>query len=578
MTTVLEHWYRVRDLCEAPRVNLNINRPDRLTPLDAQERSKAFLAKIKYAGKDQQVGPKEIVKHVISGAGRVAADPIVGGIRQIGKTKAFLEKPRLEKELKNLGAVIPKSARHLGSGVEAHGFREIRGQNPDNDKVLRISAGGSVERPKSSRVTQADDVARIGRFTVERTPFRKPIYAGGKIVKTKGGTDQFSARLEHPKGGHAATDIMFHMVGKENLLPMDSHVGNIGTNPKTKQAELFDPGFVHKLSGRQVARAREYLTKNDPTAQDSYDYRVNLARHVGIDREKVVGKAASSGGVSRHFTPSYDDQPRRKVVSNIPALPKGKTVVPAPNPKRYASSFNIRSASRREMSGPSSTSLRRIEMGHGLDLPSAPREKRRFQPLGTSTRGRIQMAFNKAGMEGVKRLKAVNQQLNPVNPRVGPKGLRTESILIEAKQLGPIGRAKKRMREAERTIARAEAKRPKRKISPKDRNYQAPAPDIYFVPENKAEMTKLRDRSVLGHVGHGALRYAAGNAVAGAMSNQLYFLEPEYHPGVAKAHAAIKVTGGVANTLRYARKVRNAKAGLHREQERFLQRRQKVTW
>lgn len=63
------------------------------------------------------------------------------------------------------------------------------------------------------------------------------------------------------------------------------------------------------------------------------------------------------------------------------------------------------------------------------------------------------------------------------------------------------------------------------------------------IPRDEKARRKLADRTTIGHIGHGAIRLAAGTPVG--------------------------VLGGPANAVRYALKVDAAKRGLHRGQKAF---------
>ena len=64
-----------------------------------------------------------------------------------------------------------------------------------------------------------------------------------------------------------------------------------------------------------------------------------------------------------------------------------------------------------------------------------------------------------------------------------------------------------------------------------------------FIPKDEQERKKLANRTVAGHIGHGALRWAAGTPAG--------------------------IVGGPANAARYAIKVDAAQKGKHRGQKAY---------
>jgi hypothetical protein len=91
---------------------------------------------------------------------------------------------------------------------------------------------------------------------------------------------------------------------------------------------------------------------------------------------------------------------------------------------------------------------------------------------------------------------------------------------------------------------------------------EASISDHMYLPKNEKVAKKLSNRGMLGHIVHGALRYAGGNLAAA----------PVMAPAgmaIGPAAGVLGVVPGVANVARYVKKVGMANRGLHQQNSTY---------
>ena len=183
---------------------------------------------------------------------------------------------RIQGEHKTAASVLPSQATFLGAGAEAAAYLHKATKNPSGWRVYRESSApkrrGVFKRPNVPEVTQALDVKRIGNRQVEMVPYRIPAMP---YASRRG--REYNPR--HPKGGHVSTDLIYNLANK-GYLASDAHFRNIGLDPKTKKAELIDPGFLTKLDKKGQEKLHQTLRRVDPTSMSSASFRQLLHKEV----------------------------------------------------------------------------------------------------------------------------------------------------------------------------------------------------------------------------------------------------------------------------------------------------------
>lgn len=447
---------------------------------------------------------------------RVVADPVVGPGRVAATLLKAHKAGAVKRDLKKVAQHIPARSQVIGQGVEATAFANKGAINPARWAVHRVTrAGAHSPRPKSKHVTQATDTKKVGNFVIEKLPYREPVYSGHRSRKmpvstaTPSGADtgqrlqlnlnkamkkfrrageepQITQLIRHPKGGHVQTDLIWKMAKNDGRVAMDAHLSNIGIHPKTRKAEIIDPGFMPKIPKERKQAVRDFMMKTDPTSMSSHDYRVALAKAAGHDRQSAVNQHVSSHQIQKFMR-----------------------IKP---PDRNAS-----------VAGSS-------EIGHRSQVV--------ISGSGNPNSGTRILSRSRRGSTGKGK-----------HPR--PGSIRRK---LKRWKAGPRGGVTEETSSSQRARVRATAA---------GRRNDQQAGQVWFIPKNKQEMTKLAKRSKLKHLGHGLLRYVGGNAGVAAMSTGMY-LDPTREGEIG--HGIVKVAGGLSNVARYGLKVRHAKMGLHRRQ------------
>lgn len=235
----------------------------------------------------------------------------------VGSALQRFKQAREKKVLQNVAQHIPRHAQTIGSGLEAVALADMRPLNPARRTVFRISVAdkNTTARPKSPHITQPIDVKRVGKFVVEKLPYRLRAHEGWRTAQLPAGLSQASRRIKaaetgrssklqlmtDPKGGHVGTKLIYDLFKDNNLVALDAHLGNIGLHPQTRKAELIDPGFVHKVPKERKQQVHDYLTRVDPTSVDLHTFHGGLARAAGLDRASLVGKVLDGRAIANNL-------------------------------------------------------------------------------------------------------------------------------------------------------------------------------------------------------------------------------------------------------------------------------------
>jgi len=232
-------------------------------------------------------------------------------------TPDYNEQPSFEK----LSKRVPATSKFGGAGAEAVVMIDRPTQSPGGHRAYRISPSpperGVYKRPKHPMITQALATKRSGKHQVEVLPRMNMGFR------------------TNPKGGNAAAHINYELL-KSGLLATDVHQGNVGAHPVTKQAQLVDPGLVHKLTPQGKARLREYFMTHDPGKMSSEQFRHGMASHLyDTGNVKKMGRLDNRRNIGElNWDNAHKDQknappnsPPRPSISHLSITPIGTSTV-----------------------------------------------------------------------------------------------------------------------------------------------------------------------------------------------------------------------------------------------------------